>query len=542
VITKQVIICCTLKEEVMNINKLGRMTFVFALIVFLPILTLARLQGPELKQSPPQTDPVKAASAVKPEVPPSRETRSDDGVVNEVEQLRKAITQLQTIVEQQGRILSELKQQLDEAKTTAANGAATFQPVKADLDSQPSTSAAGNGPTPGSSSQTQAKEQKPAALLAGWDNNHAFLRSPNGNFVTNLTGYAQLDFRGYQAGNHPANTFLVRRARVALEGKVAQYYDFKVEGDFADTTSTLLRDFYVRVHRKDQFQITAGQFKEPFSQEELRSDAYTDFVERSLPDLLAPSRSPGVMISGLLRKGTIEYYLGAFNGKGLLANNTVGTPEGVMRLRFSPWKNTKEFWLNGLSFGGAYAQGRNAPGATSIRGQTESRSFTFFAPDTVNGASIRANGELTWLLGPASIRAEYDQVNQARTALGAKGTNLPGVVSKGYMAQFTYLLTGEKKPDSGAVAPKNNLFGDSQHATGFGAWEIKVRYSNLGMFDGTAKSNHAGTFFFGPNWYLNRFVRYVLDLGVERFGDPARTPRPGDRHYFVVLSRVQLAF
>jgi phosphate-selective porin OprO/OprP len=530
----------------MKINRLGQMTSVLTLIVFLPILTLARPQGPELKQSQSQTAATKVGPDLKSEAQPSREGRSDDGVVSEIEQLRKTVMQLQTIVEQQGRILNELKQQLDNTKASAANGAATFQPVKASLEPQPGDDVATSAPRAASSSQTQAKEQKPPALLAGWDNNHAFLRSADGNFVTNLTGYAQLDFRGYQSGNqsalHPASTFLVRRARIALEGKVAQYYDFKVEGDFADTTSTLLRDAYVRVHRKDQFQVTAGQFKEPFGQEELRSDAFTDFVERSLPDLLAPSRSPGVMVSGLLHKGTIEYYLGAFNGKGLLANNTVGRPEAVVRLRYSPWKNTKDFWLNGLSFGGAYAQGRNALGALSIRGQTESRSFTFFAPDTVNGSTIRANGELTWLLGPASFRAEYDQVNQARTALGAKGVNLPGVVSKGYMAQFTYLLTGEKKPDSGAVAPKNNLFGDSQNPTGFGAWEIKVRYSNLQMLDGTVKSNHAGTFFFGPNWYLNRFVRYVLDLGVERFGDPARTPRPGDRHYFVVLSRVQLAF
>src|SRR5205807_6854517 len=217
------------------------------------------------------------------------------------------------------------------------------------------------------------------------------------------------------------------------------------------------------------------------------------------------------------------------------------TPETAIRLRFAPWKNGKVFLTKGLFIGGAFAAGRSL-GGTSLRGQTESHSFTYFASDTINGKYTRANGELTWLLGPATIRAEYDQTNQRRDNLGVAGRNLPGVVAKGYTAQFTYLVTGEDKPDAAAVVPKGNLFGDGNGNTGFGAWEVKFRYSNLEMTDGTAKSNRADTFYFGPNWYLNRFVRYVLDFGIERFKDPVRTPKPGDRNFFVVLSRIQIAF
>jgi phosphate-selective porin OprO/OprP len=172
----------------------------------------------------------------------------------------------------------------------------------------------------------------------------------------------------------------------------------------------------------------------------------------------------------------------------------------------------------------------------------ESRSFTFFTPDTVNGPLTRANGELTWVIGPAAIRAEYDQTNQARTGLGAHGANLPGVVAKGYMGQFTYLLTGENKTDVGAVTPKRNLFGDEKGNTGYGAWELAARYSNLQIDDRTSKSNRAETIYLGANWYLNRFVRYMLDFGFERYRDPLRTPRPGDKNFFVILSRVQVAW
>jgi phosphate-selective porin len=256
---------------------------------------------------------------------------------------------------------------------------------------------------------------------------------------------------------------------------------------------------------------------------------------------LVPSRSPGVMASGVIDKGVFEYQIGAFNGRGLLGLNTSGTPETAVRLRFNPWKNGDKFWMKGLIVGGAYTQGRNLANL-GVRGVTESRSINWFLPDVVNGKFNRANGELTWMLGPAALRAEYDQTNQRRDNLGTGGRNLPGEVAKGYTAQFTYLLTGETKPEAGTVAPKHSLFGDESGKMGFGAWELKFRYTNLQITDGTTKSNRADSIYFGPNWYLNRFVRYMLDLGFERFKDPARTPKPGDRNYFVILSRVQFAF
>jgi phosphate-selective porin len=247
------------------------------------------------------------------------------------------------------------------------------------------------------------------------------------------------------------------------------------------------------------------------------------------------------MVSGTINKGVFEYQIGSFNGKGLLAQNNNGTPENAIRLRFAPGKNGKQFWAKGFIFGGAFTQGRSFLGA-GVRGQTESRSISWYAPDTINGKYIRANGEFTWLLGPAAIRAEYDQTNQQRQNLGVAGRDLPGVVAKGFTAQITYLLTGETKPEAGAVAPKHNLFGDEAGKTGFGAWELKARYTKLQISNGTSKSNHAETIFFGPNVYFNRFVRYVLDLGFERFNDPARSPNPRDKNFFVVLSRIQVAF
>lgn len=463
----------------------------------------------------------------------------------EMERLKSQVQQLRALVEQQQRALADIQRRLDERDISTAV-AARAMPSGSDgaVSVSPEIRTAAhelNQNPEGSAAATQLKPADKPVAVAGWDTKHAFLRSTDGSFETYIGGYAQLDFRGYQTGIHPPNTFLIRRARLAAEGKVARYFDFKLEGDFADTSSTLLRDFYVNIHRIDEVQLRFGQFRVPISQEDLRSGAFQDFVERSMVNNLVPSRSPGVMASGVVGKGRVEYQVGAFNGKGLLANNNNGTPETAVRLRFTPWQSGSEFLVKGLTFGGAFTQGRSQ-GGTSVRGQTESRSFTFFVPDIINGNYIRANGELTWMLGPAAIRAEYDQTNQRRENLGPDGRNLPGVVAKGYMGQVTYLLTGEQKPEAGAVSPRSNLFGDGNGKQGLGAWELKFRYANLQIADGTAKSNRAESFYIGPNWYMNRYVRYMLDFGFERFKDPARSPKPGDQSFFVVLSRIQLAF
>lgn len=523
----------------MTIKGTSRISSLLTLVVLLSNLAVAQTQDGKVMR---QSDRPDAEAADRAHTNTSRKAESAD----KVEQLQTKVEQLQALIEKQQRELAEMQESIEAltskmpvlAPASAHASLADCQTLATPIAAEVAQTSKGAGSTP---SVQKGSNGEKTGLIAGWDKSHAVLRSSDGRFETSIAGYAQLDHRGYQSGNHPANTFLIRRARLGIEGKLERYFDFKLEGDFSDTTSTILRDFFINIHRIDEVQFRFGHFKEPFSQDELRTDSYLDFVEPSLVNNLVPSRSPGLMVSGVINKGVFEYQAGAFNAKGQLVSNNNATPEGVVRLRFAPWKSGQGFLTKGFIFGGAYAQGRNI-GGLSVRGLTESRSFIYYTPETINGKVIRANGELTWLLGPATIRAEYDQTNQSRDNLGPGGTNLPGVVGKGYMAAATYLLTGETKPENGPVTPRRNLFGEENGKFGLGAWELKFRYANLQIANGTAKSNRAETFYFGPNWYMNRFMKYNLDLGFERYKDPLRSPNPRDKNFFVILSRIQFAF
>jgi phosphate-selective porin len=471
------------------------------------------------------------------------DSHKDPQPADEIEELKVKVNQLEKLVEQQQRLLMAMEKRLGDVEGKGSTAEQTPAKSIADAkvtDSPPINSRSLNGkPSPVTTSKAH-KENLNDIPLAGWSN-HPFLQNAEGTATLNFTGGAQLDYRGYQTGEHPPDTFLIRRMRLGVEGKLAKYFDYRILAELADTKGTLVRDAFISIHHSDKFQLRFGQFKQPFGQEELLAYSNLDFVERSMADNLVPSRSPGIMAFGFLNKGTVEYYVGAFNGKGIQTPNNNDTPEGSVRLRFTPWKNKQGSMFKNFAFGGAFTSGRDENGE-SIVGSTESRSFTFYKPELVNGQITRANGEVSWILRQAAIRAEYDQVNQEREGLGVNGVNLPGVVAKAFMTQFTYVLTGEHKGENGAVLPNRNLFGDDGNATGFGAWELKARFARLQIADGTAKSNHAESIYFGANWYLNRFVKYVLDFGIERFNDPLRSPSPKDKNYFVTLSRIQFSF
>ena len=220
-----------------------------------------------------------------------------------------------------------------------------------------------------------AAPKKDAPLTAGWNGEHFFIRSADGQFSISPYGYVDNDYRAYKGDGAPADTFVLRRARFGFQGNYGSHFDFALLTDAAATTGSVVRDVYLNVRIRPEFQFQAGQFKMPFAQEAGTGATNLDFVERGFQSMLYPSaasayRSPGVALHGDIDGGVVQYWVGAFNGKGYALVNTTNQPEVIGRLRFYPWRKSKSEWLKELAFGGSIdrARSRGLSGDQSFSG------------------------------------------------------------------------------------------------------------------------------------------------------------------------------
>ena len=361
----------------------------------------------------------------------------------EVNELRGEVAaQRQTIEE-----LKALVEKLVEGKTSAAVGSpAQIRPVSdapsAGTNLQPVNAPDERGvrlmnavlleaePLPPVAAVDQAPAapaKKDAPLTAGWNGEHFFIKSPDGQFSISPYGYVNTDYRVYQGDGAPANTFVLRQARFGFQGSYGSHFDFAILADAAATTGSVVRDVYLNVRYKPELQFQAGQFKAPFGQETGIGDTSLDFVERGFQSMLYPSaatayRSPGAALHGDIDGGIVQYWVGAFNGKGYALVNTTNQPEVVGRLRFYPWRKSNSDWFKQLAFGGSvdFARSRGLSGDQSFSSTVPDGTYTFFPQFAINGPIQRYNGEFTYLRGPFSVRGEYDQLNMSRNNVDRK--------------------------------------------------------------------------------------------------------------------------
>jgi len=418
--------------------------------------------------------------------------------------------------------------------------------------------------------QPAAVPKKDTPLTAGWSGEHFFIKSPDGQFSINPYGYVNSDYRAYQGDGAPSDTFILRQARFGFQGSYGSHFDFALLSDASATSGSVVRDVYLNIRWKPELQFQAGQFKAPFAQETGIGDTSLDFVERGFQSILYPSaasayRSPGVALHGDIHGGVVQYWVGAFNGKGYALANTTNEPEIIGRLRFYPWRNSKSDWFRQLAFGGSidHARARGLSGDQSFNGTLPDAAYNFFPQFAINGPIERYNGEFTYLKSRISLRGEYDQLNQFRENVGSEQAgglgflSLPGITAKAWDLSTTYLLTGEKRPENGTPRVNRPLFGPDTpggKARGLGAWELAFRFTGIQAKEPGANllnyytpgyvptfADHTFEYTAGVNWYPNYWVKYVFNLGIDQLKDPSVTGA-GPQNYFVVLQRLQFRF
>ena len=378
-----------------------------------------------------------------------------------------------------------------------------------------------------------------------------------------LRGRLESDYRQYLGDDAiGADTWDIRRAYLAVEGKFYDDIDFRLRMNFADlngptatpctevgtnaggapvctataavatTNTSHFDEGWFNLGWWKAAQIRVGQYKMPFSLEQMTSDVFTDFQERSMGDALVPGKERGIMLHGAPFKG-FTYGLAFSNGQGRNGNDVNQTVDGKDWIGRAGL-NVAELagWSNSVMYlGAAYTTG-TIPVAAAPTGRTEARGIQFFRPRDFTGNDVdrtRYALESALAYGPFKVQAEYLHNNFSGTSTA--GVDFDRDINA-YYANLTWLITGEKYADNfrgerfARIRPKNNF---APGKTCCGAWEMGLRYSKFDAGDfksgnpvGTGVIPATGTsvadaWTLGVKWIVNPNTRFLLNYIQTKF-------------------------
>jgi phosphate-selective porin len=273
-------------------------------------------------------------------------------------------------------------------------------------------------------------------------------------------GRLQID-GGFFPRQTPTSGVFIRRARLELSGWLGPWFYFDLSGDFAPGPSAgalvapsalpAADDYLAFAPLGERLIVQAGQFDAPFTFENQTSDAFTDFIERSMTarTLGAPrNKEVGAMVQGRIAGRRVTYAAGLFDGEGPGFRNADNQADAVGRVTFIPFA-ARGGALERASVGvsawhGSHVQGPDAPVQATPGGAV------FFSPSWTTGdptastVALREQGPVAALAGevnlPLSQRfglraelvwkrqslAEIDMTTASAAAGNAKLTGITG--------------------------------------------------------------------------------------------------------------------
>jgi len=340
------------------------------------------------------------------------------------------------------------------------------------------------------------------------------LETADGKSSIQVNGRVHFDYRSfdYPANNTSASadikgsdTFDIRRARIGVKGKFGKYYSGEIVINTVGNGNNDIVDVaYLDVAWFEKAKFRFGQFKMPFSLEQLTSSNNIDFIERSFVDGSIPAKERGAQVFGEPMDG-MTYALAVGTGLKAAENTTAGAREldnahdkvdfiGRATINFAEIVKNKDMVAHvGLAFqaGDQYRTADAQGGSQKSRARSD---VTFFTMNTVTLGNTYSNEldrqriglEGALASGPFKIQGQY--VDSKFDFQTAEGVDQRPSIETGYV-QALWTLTGEthasryKAGVFGSFKPNKNF--DPNTMTG-GAWEIGARY---GFFDASDYRN-----------------------------------------------------
>jgi phosphate-selective porin OprO/OprP len=376
-----------------------------------------------------------------------------------------------------------------------------------------------------------------------------------------------------QQGSHSAfygnaqNRTRFDTARIGVEGNVFETVKYKFEmaigevnNEFTVGASTfnidepVAKDIYVEVTELALLQnVRIGHFKEPFSLEELTSSRFITFMERSYLNTFAPARNMGIMEYGhVFDDETLSWYTGLFRSE--IGDSPVDELEDrsdwawTSRVAWNPIYDEPSGGRYLVHLGAAYSWREIGDEGYTIRKDHElNHVFPVVNPisETVASSSdVQLFGlEAAAVYGPLHASAEWTSV-----AIGRPDGALGDIEFNACYAQVGWFLTGEHKgykKESHAfdrtkvLEPVFCVRTSEGCCHGWGAWELKARWSMIDANDGVIIGGRAEGFSTGLNWYLNDYCRMMCDYVIgDSESDPTAGLDRGDVHQVGLRAQV----
>ncbi len=366
-------------------------------------------------------------------------------------------------------------------------------------------------------------------------------------FKVALTARLQGDL--HAPGGTPGEMdFDVARRRIGVTGTLTSHLEFEIERELEGDGEW--RDVFVNVRTVRAAQVQAGQFKMPFSREQLTGAGSLDFVSRSrAADLLAPGRSTGVALHGRVMHHVIGYDAGVFThdgDAGPAAAAALGSaPAVAARVTVRPRGNARRSGaLSDVEFGLAATGGELPAGRYSLRGRSVAKDV-FFSPVFVQGRRLRVGGDLDWRPGPFGFRAEYLRVDDARQHQGLAGGTLPDLHGQGWYVSGVWAVAGRRAH----AAADDQLAFAGVRGLELAARIERVWFGTPGAADSLVRTPRSvelplvsdRVWTVGANWTLNRFVRLQMNGVAEQVTDHARGAATVASWRWSPMARVQIA-
>lgn len=341
-----------------------------------------------------------------------------------------------------------------------------------------------------------------AELTANWKDGLVF-KSEDKAFKIKLGGRLQTDFAFQSADSALEDEFgkfedgtEIRRAYVELKGTIYSDVFYAIELDVSkdevEPQSALIGVNLGGV------KVMAGHIKEPFSLENLTSNKYVTFMERSLPTIFAPGYNMGLAVAGTAFDKEMTWSVGAFRDTDAQGKDEGGNWNVTGRVTGLVYDADD---ANFVHLGVAASYRDPDDDAVSYKQRPEVHLSHKLVAASIEDAKTNTlfGAELAWVMDSFSLQGEYMLAN-----VDSKEAGDPTL--QGFYVYASYFLTGESRPYKKSagkfdrVKPISNFLGEDG---GIGAWELAVRYSFLDFEDKNITGGELGDVTVGVNWYLN---------------------------------------